>query len=149
MSAECKILVPLVAFCQQPHQPCFSGWPPVLISDYLQFHAKQGTLAFVLDDNEQPVGMAVGWQCNEIEILRPEYLQNPFYWQATNPKGNAFVVAQIICTKHWAVSALVIEFIRRFPHWRELTLFAARRGKLVQYEKERLFTKLYGIGKGV
>lgn len=124
---------------------CFAGWPLDRLKTFFDYHARQGTLAFVRACNggnvssARPIlAAAVGWQTNERELRKPNTCAAPFHWQATDPSGDSFLFCDLIVARAarrlpGIVRTLVASFIHKFPAWRELKLFAIRRGRLVQY----------------
>jgi hypothetical protein len=115
---------------------CFPGWQRAWVKAYITHHVLQGTLAFVRQKGAV-VALGIGWQLNACETRVKDFVERPWNWQPTNPKGDAFFFADVIGEKRW-LPMLLAEFMVRFPHWRKLRFVAIRRGKLVEYNAARL-----------
>lgn len=147
------LLQELVAFAQTHDRKgaCFQGWTTETLAGYLIWHASQGTLVFVRSEhatrNTQPAieGLAIGWQLDESE-LEPwkagGNAQHAFHWQPTNPLGDSFLVAEVMCSARRAFGPLIAEYQWRYPNWRALKTFTFRRGKLVRYQPARIIQRL-------
>lgn len=157
-SAAALWLERLMAFCQTQGRTCYGRYSPEVLRDYLTFHIRQETLAWVrvgsgsLPPDAKPQmpdpsrqtpdaisGCGIAWQCHAEDVIRAAVDgKTVFDWQASDPYGNAIFIADVVATNSEAALALVQRFATRFPAWREQHLYTYRHGKLVRLEARSL-----------
>lgn len=120
---------------------CYRHWPKEALRDYLAFMVGQRTLAVAWHD-EQVAGSATAWQCRENGILYSDLnCRTIFDWTGSDPRGDSLYLAHIAGSTRRAVPVLVSALVRRFPNWRNLKLYAHRKGVLCRMPPE-LFERI-------
>lgn len=103
----------------------FADWNPQDLREYVAFHWLQRTLGWTQTAG-QITGIGFVWQAMETQVRAA----GRFDWTATDPDGDSLVFAEFITLHPPARRALTRHFASRFPRWRDLKLFAFRRGEL-------------------
>lgn len=138
-SAALLWLERLIAFCQTQGRACYGRYSPEVLRDYLTFHIRQETLAWVREGTTEITGCGVAWQCHAEDVIRAAVDgKTVFDWQASDPYGDAIFIADVVAGNSQAALALVQRFAARFPAWREQHLYTYRHGKLVRLEARSL-----------
>jgi hypothetical protein len=127
-----------LAFVRQHGAPCFTGWPDDGVILWLRWHAQNGSL-IVVQQRDEILALATGWQCFEHELE-----QN---WYATNPRGDCFYISHAIATSPAALADLLVAFNERIPHWRALRLFWRRAGKGLRPAPAKTISMLFTLAQ--
>lgn len=128
----------LVAFLKAYGPPkCYRNWTAIRIQEYLTHHDQQRTL-LVVAEGDQVQAVAVGWQANESVLRRPQFINIPFTWEPTNPEGDSFYVAEVVCRGN-QLGRVWQEYCDMFPNWTQLKLFMIRHAKLVELSDQTMF----------
>ena len=158
-SAALLWLEKLIRFCQTDGRACYGSYSPEVLRDYLTFHIRQETLAWVKNSLKPDVaslksptsdfrlqtsdcgiaGCGIAWGWHAGDGVRAAGGGRPgFDWQASDPYGNAIFIADVVAVNRVAALALLQRFARRFPAWREQHLYTYRHGKLVMLNARTL-----------
>lgn len=103
---------------------CFARWTLGEARRWLEHHLQQGHVIYATDGRGQIIALGIGWQLPKAEV--PETPKGMDLWREGHRTGDAFYLAQLICTDPAGFAALVAGWQAAFPEWERLTILAHR-----------------------
>jgi hypothetical protein len=138
-----RLLEELVQFCRT-YGPArsYRAWPRKVLRDYLAWHVREGTLAWVARHG-QVAGVGVLFPVNETELRAAHAAgESPFCYRPLDWSCDSVYFADFVA-RNGELSCLLRAFWDRFPIGRGKKGFAHRHGELVRLDGTR-YTNLFG-----
>ena len=117
----------VAAFCRTHGAPhYYRDWSPLVLLEYLNFHAQQDTLQ-VVATGETIQGVATAHRVAAPVIAQARAAGKPvFDWTPDDPAAPNLLLGHFIGAERGALAALVRCTQARFPNWERLNVFALR-----------------------
>ena len=132
MTPDLTFLQRCAAFCRAHGAPhYYRDWSPLVLLEYLNFHAQQQTVQ-VVEDAQGIAGVAFGFRWRERDLRQNLGEGKPlFQWQRDDAHGDCLLLGHFIVRPDARGGEILAELVRklteRFPDWRRLKLFTLRR----------------------